>query len=126
MAKYLCNTASKIQNYCINCKHIYFIRLNSFPENFCSLDCKTTYYYIETVINTRINTVISTDEHKETSNEIIKNEIIQDDKIDDFINFSNSSFASDLNKKTLKYYYIKSMNDMYNKSYNHTNTQLSL
>lgn len=110
MNKILCENSKRLQDICQNCQKKYFIQFKTFEENFCSLDCKSSYIYVKTEIQKRINNLIKEEE----------------DIIEDFINFSNTSFASELNKKTLKYHNIQSMNDIYNKEYNHTNVQITL
>lgn len=111
MKKTFCESSKKMQDICQNCKKLYFIRFKVFKENFCSLDCKSSYIYVKTEIQKRINDLI-----KEQEEEIIN----------DFIDFSNTSFASELNKRTLKYNNIQSMDVIYNKEYNHTNVQITL
>lgn len=112
MTKTLCESSKRIQDICQNCQKIYFIQFKTFEENFCSLDCKSSYIYVKTDRQKRINNLIKEQE--------------EEDIIEYFINFSNTSFASELNKKTLKYHNIQSMNDIYNKEYNHTNVQITL
>lgn len=109
MQRTLCKAAQDKQDICLNCKRLYFKEFKPFIENFCALDCKSTYYYMKGEIKDRINQIIN-----------------EKDEISDFINFSNTSLASDLNQKSLKYIYIKSMNEIYNKSYNHTDIQITL
>ena len=109
--KTFCESSKRIQDTCQNCQKLYFIRFKEFEENFCSLDCKSSYIYVKTEIQKRINDLI-----KEQEEEIIN----------DFIDFSNTSFASELNKRTLKYNNIQSMDVIYNKEYNHTNVQITL
>lgn len=106
----LCQAAQDKQDICLNCKKLYFKQFKQCTENFCTLDCRATYVYIKTEMAHKINNIINE----------------KDDEISDFINFSNTSYASDLNKRALKYIYIKSMNDIYNKSYNHTDIQITL
>lgn len=113
MQRTLCQAAQDKQDICLNCKKLYFKQFKQFTENFCTLDCRATYVYIKTERTHKIHKIINEkDEY--------------DDEISDFINFSNTSYASDLNKRTLKYVYIKSMNEIYNKSYNHTDLQITL
>lgn len=111
MQRTLCKAAQDMQDICLNCKKLYFKQFKTFTENFCTLDCRSTHIYIKTEITNHINQILNEKE---------------DDEISDFINFSNTSYASDLNKRTLKYIYIKSMNEIYNKSYNHTDIHITL
>ena len=107
-----CESFKKMQDICQNCNKAYFIQSKEFKENFCSLDCKSSYNYVKTEIQRRINELIKEREEKEI--------------MDDFINFSNASFASELNKRTLKNHNIQSMDIIYNKEYNYTNVQITL
>lgn len=59
MVKNLCNIAKKHQNICQQCKKIYFIKFKNFTENFCSLDCKSSYYYIKNEIEKNIINIIN-------------------------------------------------------------------
>lgn len=112
MKRTFCESFKKIQDICQNCNKVYFIQLKEFNENFCSLDCKSSFNYVKTEIQKRIDNLIKEQE--------------EEDIIEDFINFSNTSFASELNKRTLKYNNIQSMDVIYNKEYNHTNVQITL
>jgi hypothetical protein len=105
-----CESFKKLQDICQNCNRAYFIQFKEVKENFCSLDCKCSYNYVNTEIQKRINYLIKGQEEEE-------------DIIDNFI---NTSITSELNKRTLKYNNIKSMNIIYNKEYNHTNGQITL
>ena len=109
MKKILCESAKKRQDICQNCSQLYFKQCKQFEENFCSLDCRSNYNYIKTDIQKRMNNMIQ-----------------EEETINDFINFSNTSYASELNKRELKYNYIKSMDYIYNKEYNHTDVQITL
>ena len=97
--KQLSKFALKRQNICQNCNYIYYIIFKDFTENFCSLDCKSSYYYVQ--------------------EELCK-------KIDNILNFSDCSFASDLNKKTLSTKKINSLDYIYKKQYNHTNNKKTI
>lgn len=109
MNRVLSDSVKKHQDICQNCEQLYFKRFRTFKENFCSLDCKSSFIYMKTEIQNRII-----------------NYIEYDDTISDFINFSNSSMASDLNKKSLRYNYMKSVDFIYNKQYNHSDFQITL
>ena len=41
--KQLSKFALKRQNICQNCNYIYYIIFKDFTENFCSLECKSSY-----------------------------------------------------------------------------------
>jgi hypothetical protein len=97
--KQLSKFALKRQNICQNCNYIYYIIFKDFTENFCSLDCKSSYYYVQ--------------------EELCK-------KIDNILNLSDCSFASDLNKKTLSTKKINSLDYIYKKQYNHTNNKKTI
>lgn len=40
---------NKKQIRCINCNYLYFKNLTKIPENFCSLDCKSSFNYREQI-----------------------------------------------------------------------------
>jgi len=105
-----CESFKKMQDICQNCNRAYFIQFKEVEENFCSLDCKSSYNYVKAEIQKRINYVM-----KE-----------QDEDEDEDDNFINTSITSELNKRTLKYNNIQSMNIIYNKEYNHTNVPITL
>jgi len=109
-----CESFKKMQDICQNCNRAYFIQFKEVEENFCSLDCKTSYNYVKTEIQKRINYLMKEQEEDEEEDE---------DIIGDFI---NTSITSELNKRTLKYNNIQSMNLIYNKEYNHTNVPRTL
>jgi hypothetical protein len=112
-----CESFKKMQDICQNCNRAYFIQFKEVEENFCSLDCKSSYNYVQSEIQKRINYLMKEQEEDEDKDE---------DEDDNFINFSNTSITSELNKRTLKYNNIQSMNIIYNKEYNHTNVQITL
>lgn len=45
------------QERCMNCNHLYFKNLKVFNEQFCSIDCKTNYNYIQLEIIPYINKI---------------------------------------------------------------------
>ena len=47
MTKKLCEAAKIHQDICQHCDNLYFIKFKKFEENFCSLDCKSNYFYIK-------------------------------------------------------------------------------
>jgi hypothetical protein len=112
-----CESFKKMQDICQNCNRAYFIQFKEVEENFCSLDCKSSYNYVKTEIHKRINYLMKEQEDED------EDEDEDEEIIDDFINIS---ITSELNKRTLKYNNIQSMNIIYNKEYNHTNVQITL
>lgn len=57
MPKLLCNAAKLCQDVCQHCDKIYFIRFKTFEENFCSLDCKSSYFYMKNIIEKQISDI---------------------------------------------------------------------
>jgi|Laugresu1bdmlbdd_1035124.scaffolds.fasta_scaffold03928_3 hypothetical protein len=102
--KQLSKFALKRQNICQNCNYIYYIIFKDFTENFCSLDCKSSYYYVQEELCKKIDNILNLPD----------------------INFSDCSFASDLNKKTLSTKKINSLDYIYKKQYNHTNNKKTI
>jgi len=87
----------KIQERCKNCNYLYFINLKIFKEPFCSLDCKSTYNYIHTIIQPKIDKIFNSS-----------------------INFSDCSFADELNNSDIyKSINIQSMPELYIEQKNH-------
>jgi hypothetical protein len=54
MTKKLCEAAKIHQDICQHCDNLYFIKFKKFEENFCSLDCKSNYFYIKNEIENNI------------------------------------------------------------------------
>ena len=54
MPKLLCEAAKNHQGICQHCENLYFLKLKNFKENFCSLDCKSSYFYIKNIIEKNI------------------------------------------------------------------------
>jgi hypothetical protein len=54
MPKNLCEAAKIHQDICQHCEKIYFLKLKNFKENFCSLDCKSNYFYMKNIIEKNI------------------------------------------------------------------------
>jgi hypothetical protein len=64
MPKILCNAAKLHQDICQHCENLYFIKFKTFKENFCSLDCKSSYFYIKNEIENKIYNVIDNSNNK--------------------------------------------------------------
>lgn len=93
------------QKKCQNCNHLYFQHLKVIDGQFCSLDCKTSYNYMQEYIQSRINKLV-----EEYSIDFSESSI---DFSEYSINFSESSLAYELDKSLYSKNQIKSIPNMY-------------